>query len=56
MIVLFVYWLIGLGFAGFSSTQALNYIDDPRSDLFFDPILPVVLIIGLLAVTLRQIR
>ena len=53
---LFVCWLIGLAFAAVSSTHALNYIGHPRSYFFFDTLLPVSLILGLLVATLRQMR
>ena len=56
MIVLLVCWLIGLAFAAVSATHALNYIGHPRSYFYFDTLLPVALILGLLVVTLRQIR
>ena len=53
---LFVCWLIGLAFAAVSTTHALNYIGHPRSYFFFDTLLPVTLILGLLVATLRQMR
>jgi len=56
MIVLPVCWLIGLAFAAISSTHALIYIGHPRSYFFFDTLLPVALILGLLVATLRQMR
>jgi len=56
MIVLPVCWLIGLAFAAISSTHALNYIGHPTSYFFFDTLLPVALILGLLVATLRQMR
>lgn len=56
MIVLPVCWLIGLAFAAVSSTHGLNYIGHPRSYFFFDTLLPVTLILGLLVATLRQMR
>ncbi len=56
MIVLSVCWLIGLAFAAVSATHALNYIGHARSYFFFDTLLPVTLILGLLVATLRQMR
>jgi hypothetical protein len=56
MIVLLVCWLIGLAVAAVSSTHALNYIGHPRSYFFFDTLLPVALVLGLLITTLRQMR
>jgi hypothetical protein len=56
MIGFLVCWLIGLAFAAVSSTHALNYIGHPRSYFFFDTLLPVALILGLLVATLRQMR
>lgn len=53
---LVVCWLIGLAFAAVSATHALNYIGHPRSYFFFDTLLPVTLILGLLVATLRQMR
>ena len=53
---LLVCWLLGLAFAAVSSTHALNYIGHPRSYFFFDTLLPVALILGLLIATLRQMR
>lgn len=55
-IVLPVCWLIGLAFAAVSSAHALNYIGHPRSYFFFDTLLPVTLILGLLVVTLRELK
>jgi hypothetical protein len=56
MLILLVCWLIGLASAAVSSTHALIYIGHPRSYFFFDTLLPVVLIFGLLVATLRQMR
>ena len=56
LIVLLVCWLIGLAFAAVSATHALSYIGHPRSYFFFDTLLPVALVLGLLAATLRQMR
>ena len=56
MIGFIVCWLIGLAFAAVSSTHALNYVGHPRSYFFFDTLLPVTLILGLLIATLRQMR
>ena len=38
------------------ATHALIYIGHPRSYFFFDTLLPVALIFGLLIATLRQMR
>lgn len=56
MVLLFVCWLIGLALAAVSSTHALVYIGHPRLYFFFDTLLPLILILGLLVATLRQVR
>ena len=56
IIILIVCWLIGLAFAAVSATHALFYIGHPRSYFFFDTVFPVALILGLLIVTLRELR
>lgn len=56
ILILLVCWLIGLASAAVSSTHALIYIGHPRSYFFFDTLLPVALIFGLLIATLRQMR
>ena len=56
MAIFFVFWLIGLALAAVSATHALIYIGHPRSYFFFDTLIPVALIFGLLIATLRQMR
>lgn len=56
ILILLVCWLIGLASAAVSSTHALIYVGHPRSYFFFDTLLPVALIFGLLVTTLRQMR
>jgi hypothetical protein len=56
MLTLLVCWLIGLASAAVSSTHALIYIGHPRSYFFFDTLLPVAIIFGLLIATLREMR
>jgi len=56
VLILLVCWLLGLASAAVSATHALIYIGHPRSYFFFDTLLPVALIFGLLIATLRQMR
>jgi len=56
VLILLVCWLLGLASAAVSATHALIYIGHPHSYFFFDTLLPVALIFGLLIATLRQMR
>lgn len=55
-IALGISWLLGLALTAVSSTHALNYIGHPGSYLFFDSLLPISIIFGLLIFTLRELK
>lgn len=55
-IALPVIWLAGLAGAAISSGHALNYVGHPGSYFFFDSLLPILIILGLLIVTLREFK
>ncbi len=55
-VVLSVSWLLGLAVTAVSSTHALNYIGHPSSYFFFDSLLPITIIFGLLVVTFRELK
>jgi hypothetical protein len=55
-IVLPVLWLLGLALTAISSGHALNYIGHPGSYFFFDSLLPILIIVGLLIITIRELK